>query len=98
VTISCFGSGQAGDASLNGSVSLSLTSSCDPGQNGQNVPSSDNNSGNVQTWNFGGILPGAAQQNSLSSCDLFGNACAADPCNFNTLAAGNILAASVGGF
>ena len=47
---------------------------------------------------FTGILPGSPQTNMLSCCDIFGNACAGDGCNFNTLAADSILVASVGGF
>jgi hypothetical protein len=104
LTISCFGSGQSGDPSLSGSVTMALSSTfrglplCPPLPSGTMVSRSDYDDDNDdRTWSFSGVLRGAPQQFSLDSCDEFSNVCAGDGCNFNTFSA-DILAASIGGF
>ena len=97
VTITCAGSGQPGNIAISGAISFSLSSSCNSSQNGQDVPSSDNDGNNEITWNFGPLAPGATATNEGEVCDLFSNACAADPCNFNEFSA-NVAVSNSGGY
>jgi hypothetical protein len=82
ISISCNGTGNPNDISINGSVTFSIENSC-----GSGIDSS-----NANTFPFTGLLPGAAQSSfGLASCDRFSNACATGmPCNFNDFSATGI--------